>query len=215
MAKRKPISDITPWSYRTKTSPLHKLPAGIKLISLLVLSFAVFFPSIIVLACIVFILILLSFIADLRPWSLLKGSFPLFIFIFSILLFKAVEFSPLRFSFSGAKEGLIFCVRLAAVFSAGTLFFAVTTIDAIRKALTYFEKSLHLEKLRIGLALALMLGFLKRFFEVWEETTLAWKSRCGRRGLLQITTLIPSILEKMIVKAGDTAAAMESRGVSL
>ena len=209
----------TPWSYRKGTSLLHRLPAGYKLVFLLLLSLAAFFPgpeirSLAVLSGIAFILVILSFIAGIGPRELLRGSGPLFIIVLAVFVFQAVEFSPFRFNLAGLPESVIFCARIGAAFAAGTLLFAVTTPGEIKKSLSRAETILHLERLRLCLAISLMLGFLPRFFEIWEDINLAWKSRAGKKNLSRLVVLVPLAVERMMVKAAETAMALESRGGS-
>lgn len=207
---------LTPWSYRKGSSPLHKIGAGRKLAFLFFLSLAAFFPgseirSLAVLAGIVLIIAVLSVIAGIAPWTLLRGSGPLFIIVFAVFLFQGIDINPPGFSSEGIFTGAIFCIRIGAAFVAGSLLFAVTTITEIKKSITRLEAALHLEKIRIGLSISLMLAFLKRFFEIWEDINLAWKSRGGRRNLSHLIILAPLLLEKMMLKAAETASAMESR----
>jgi len=205
------MNNFTPWSYRKGSSLLHRLPAGLKLIFLLALSLAAFFPNLAVLASIAFTLILLSFVAGIGPRELLRGSRPLFFVILAVLLLQGIEFAPLRVNFEGLWEGIVFCLRIGVAYAAGTLLFAVTTTDEIRKSLSRLEAALHLKKLKLGLSISLMLGFIKRFFEIWEDINLAWKSRGGKRNLSRLIVLVPLAFEKMIVKAAETATALESR----
>jgi len=211
-------SQFTPWSYHKGSSKLHRLPAGIKLAFLFLLSLAAFFPgspgvNLALLSLIVLILIVLSFASGLGPLRLLRGSGPLFIVVLGVFLFQAFEFSPPGINLEGLRETAIFCVRIASAFAAGTLLFALTTAGEIRKSLSRLEAVLHLEKLRLGLGLSLMLGFLPRFFEIWEDVNLAWKSRGGGNKLSRPVTLIPLAVEKMMIKAAETASALESRGL--
>jgi biotin transport system permease protein len=67
---------------------------------------------------------------------------------------------------------------------------------------------------RFGLALSLMLGFLPRFFEVWEETNMACEARCTGGGIRRLLRVIPPVTERMIEKALDTALALEGRGLT-
>jgi len=207
----------SPWSYRKTHSPLHRLNAGFKLVFLLLLSLAAFFPgpelrSLVILSVIAIILIALSFAAGLGPRALLRGSAPLLFLVLAVFVFRGVEISPPGFNTEGLFESAIFLVRICAAFAAGTLLFAVTTPGEIRKSLSRLEASLNIEKLRIGLGLSLMLGFLSRFFLIWEDITLAWKSRGGKKNITRLVVLIPLVIEKMMVKAAETAMALESRG---
>ena len=210
-------SVLTPWSYRKGSSLLHRLPAAYKFAFLLLLSVPVFFPgpesqSLIILSVVILILVLFARAAGINPRELLRGSGPLFLLVLAVLLFQGIEFSPPGINFEGLAEGLIFCLRLGAAFAAGTLFFAVTTIGEIRKSLSGLETALHLQKLNIGLSIALMLGFLPEFFEIWEDVNLAWKSRAGKKSLSRLAILVPLAVERMMLRAADTALAMESRG---
>ena len=182
------------------------------------LSLAVFFPgteghSLIILLGIVIILVVLSLIAGILPWELLKGSGPLLLLVLAVFLLQGIEYSPFGFNLEGLRETAIFCIRIATAFAAGSLLFAITTTGEIRKSICRLEAAVHLEKLKIGISIALMLGFLSKFFEIWEDINLTWKSRAGRNNLKRLKTLIPLAIERMMVKAAETASAMESRGV--
>ncbi|MCL2381643.1 MAG: energy-coupling factor transporter transmembrane protein EcfT [Treponema sp.] len=206
-----------PWSYRKGATLLHRLPAGLKLSFLLLLSLAAFFPgdearSVTVLAAITLALVLLSFAAGIGPRALLRGSGPLVLFIAAIALVRGVELSPVGFNTEGLRESGIFAIRICAAFAAGSLLFAVTTPGELRKSLSRVESALRMEKLKLGMGISLMLGFLPRFFETWEDATLAWKSRGGKKNLSRLVILIPLAVEKMMLKAAETAQAMECRG---
>jgi len=217
-------SAVTPWSYlppagrhKKSSSLLYRLPAGFKLAFLMILSLASFFPgteaqSLVLLGVIAFILAALSFAAGVGPLALLRGSGPLLLVVFWAFLLQAVELSPFQINHSGLVQAIIFSLRIAAAFSAGTLLFAVTTPYEIRKSLSRLEKFLRIEKLNLSLYISLMLGFLPRFFEVWEDLRLAWKSRGGKNNLSLIVTLVPIAIEKMMRLAAETATAMEARG---
>ena len=213
-------SKATPWSYRKGASLLHRLPAGLKLIFLLLYSLAVFFPgptlvSFALICVIAFSLIFLSFISRIGPISLLRGSAPLFYIVLGTFFIQGIRFSPPGFNLEGIGESIIYCGRLGVVFAAGTLFFAVTTTGEIKKSLSHLESALHLEHLKLGLSISLMLGFLPRFFELWEDVNLAWKSRGGKKNLSCLASLVPLAVERIMIKAAETAAAMEARGVLL
>jgi biotin transport system permease protein len=60
-----------------------------------------------------------------------------------------------------------------------------------------------------------MLGFLPRFFEIWEEVNAAYQARAGKKGIPKMLLLIPLVTERMIEIAVETALALESRGVLL
>jgi biotin transport system permease protein len=67
----------------------------------------------------------------------------------------------------------------------------------------------------LSLSVSLMLGFLPRFFEVWEDAEAAYFARGGRKGFGELILLIPLVTERMIEAAAETASAMEARGIGL
>jgi energy-coupling factor transporter transmembrane protein EcfT len=131
----------------------------------------------------------------------------------------------------GLHQGLCFIVS----FAAGALLFSVTTMQELRDSLGRVEAAVVNRFLALGawfrggkappvkrraysgfaLGLSLMLGFLPRFFELWETANLACEARAGKQGLRRLIFLVPLTIERMMEQAGETAEALESRGFSL
>jgi biotin transport system permease protein len=139
---------------------------------------------------------------------------------------------------AGFIESVRFSLGILVSFASGALFFSVTTMTELKDALTRGERAalrpLHiiLKKMnlrgsggpvepgrtapgRLALGIALMLGFLPRFFLIWEAANLAYNGRAGKRGITRLILLIPLVTERMIQTAAETALAMEARGLSL
>jgi energy-coupling factor transporter transmembrane protein EcfT len=232
------IGKRAPYSYRPGDSVLHRLPAWVKLLALLGLSTAAFFAGFPALAAGVIITAAGAFSAGIRPWELLRGSKPLFIMIVCIIILRSVPNDLLAsnrmFNLSGCTEGLLFGGTILISFSAGALLFSVTTMTELLDSLSKIERTLcfplaailkktrssrtrrllpGLEQPRLSLGISLMLGFLPRFFEVWESVTAAYLARAGKRGVSQMLMVIPPVIEHLIAKAGETACALESRGL--
>jgi biotin transport system permease protein len=208
-----PKNSRTPWAYRKGKGFLYNIPAGLKIIFFLGLSLAIFIFDYLLLPIGIGIIILLSISAKIRPWELLRGSFPIVILVTGITIFQALEINPLMLKQDSLFDGLVLGLRMILSFSAGALLFSVTTMCEIRRSISVAEKFLHLEKLRISLAISLMLGFIPRFFVIWEDTELAWKGRGGKNGIRKIIVLIPIIMDRLMAKAAETAEALESRGI--
>jgi biotin transport system permease protein len=209
---------VSPYAYRPGTSLLHRAPPALKLLALLGISTAAFFFGLPAAAAAALLLCIAAISAGIRPWELLRGIRPLFIMLLLILLFRSlsfgpgfnpVGFDPVGFDPQGFAEALAFTGNVLVSFSAGALFFSVTTMTEIRESL----EAVRLRRLSLGISL--MLGFLPRFFEIWEGVRCAYEARGGKPGIPFMLGVIPRVTEKMIEIAGETAAALEARGISL
>jgi energy-coupling factor transporter transmembrane protein EcfT len=203
----------TPWAYRKGKGFLYTIPAGIKLIFFLGLSLAIFIFDYMFLPIGISIIILLSISVKIRPWELLRGSSSIILLITGITIFQSLEVNPFILKQDALFGSLVLGLRMILSFSAGALLFSVTTMCEIRRSLSVAEGFLRLEKLRISLAISLMLGFIPRFFVIWEVTELAWKARGGKNSIKKIVIIIPIIMDRLMEKAAETAEALESRGV--
>jgi energy-coupling factor transporter transmembrane protein EcfT len=249
-----------PWEYRSGRSCLHRLPAGLKLILLLVISIGCFSLGPPALAAAALAVSAGAAAAGRRPWELLRGSRSLAALLIFTGIIRTVQFpaqagteSPpagellgglftgqtppgVFFSGAGFAESLRFAGGILVSFAAGGLLFSVTTMAEIRNSLGRGEAAVlkplivmlkkinkppalrlarRLERPRLSLGIALMLGFLPRFFLIWENAGLAYKARMGKRGPAKLRLLIPLAVEEMIEAAAETAAALEARGLEL
>jgi biotin transport system permease protein len=157
----------TPWAYRKGKGFLYNIPAGPKLFFFLCLSLAIFIFDYLFLPIGISIIILLSTSAKIRPWELLRGSSSILFLVTGITIFQALQINPFLLKQDALFDGLVLGLRMILSFTAGALLFSVTTMCEIRCSLSAAEKFLHLEKLRISLAISLMLGFIPRFFVIW------------------------------------------------
>lgn len=216
---------LTPYAYRPGKTLLHRIPAGIKLAGLLLISLfsvASFFPGWSQ-GTAILLIIAGAVSAGIRPWELLRGSGPLITTALFVIALRSIRIGGaaqgVAFSASGFIGGVIFGAGLLLAFTAGSLLFAVTTMTELRESLAAAESFLRGSKKRkslsrLSLSIALMLGFLPRFFEIWDETDAAYQARAGKQGLRKILLLIPLITERMITAALETASAMEARGIT-
>ena len=244
----------TPWAYLAGNTPLHRCPAGIKLILLLLFSAASVWglPGAAGAAALI---LAGAFSAGLSPRALFAGSRPLVIMLLVFTAFRALSagsgipsvdagvFSmnaetlsvniemlfgsfTLRVDLPALQSGLFLSAGILVCFAAASLFFAVTTTTEIRHSLARAESFLTRpfsgkkrphnaaqKQGRLSLSLALMLGFLPRFFEYWENARLAALARGSKSDVRMIMAILPLVTERMIEAAAETAEALESRGL--
>jgi biotin transport system permease protein len=183
-------------------------------LALLILTTAAFTIGVWATLAAAIIVITASIIAGIHPWELLRGIKPLFFMLAIIIIFRSINFTPVSFNSPGCAEALLFTGNILVSFSAGSLLFSVTTMSELNESLGAAEKLLR-KRPRLSLGISLMLGFLPRFFEIWETANCAYRARSGKRGITSIITLIPLVTERMMESAAETAAALEARGASL
>ena len=226
---------MIPYRYRSGTSPLHRCPAGLKLLGLLAVSAGAFssIPGLVAAAALV---VTGALVAGIRPRELLRGSKMVLILAALSTLLRTLRFGTpdpnpgggrmnlpvpgAGYFQGGLHQGLCFIVS----FAAGALLFRVTTMQELRDSLGRAENALAnglpaMPRLfgagkgkapprkrralsRFSLGLSLMLGFLPRFFEIWETANLAFDARAGKRGIRRIVILVPLVTERMMETAG-------------
>jgi len=236
--KRVALKRATPFGYRQGRTPLHRMPAGLKLIFVIIIStFA--FASVYGLCVSALLLLIACVFGRIPPHVLLKGSKPLVILSLCVIILKTVNpqgegvvVSGLRVPYISVKgffEGLIAAPSLFVPFAAAALLFGVTTMRELRLSFASVEKGITCKFPRKGakaqrtqreedhipflsLGLSLMLGFIPRFFEMWDDANIACDSRSCKRGLRRIFLLLPLVTERMMEASSDTALALEARG---
>jgi biotin transport system permease protein len=185
------------------------------------------------------VIIAASVVARIPPWSLLNGAGPLVALAICVTLFKTFQpgaglttpelvignryipdlYIP-NVSAAGFVEGVIAGVRLLVSFAAAALLFATITMRELRRSLAVVEtKAAAVIRRgppagRLSLAICLMLGFIPRFFEVWEDMNCACEARSCKRGPRRLAIIIPLAAERLMEAAADTALALEARGNS-
>jgi biotin transport system permease protein len=220
-----------PFAFTGGASPLRRLPAGLKLIAMIVLSIAAF-GSVYGLGAAVLALLAASCCSRIPPHCLLKGSRPAVLLSLCVLLLRT--FSPSApgittpeiiignwylpdifipaVSAEGFIGGILTALRILVSFAAASLLFALTTMRELRHSLSSVEKRIT-GSIFFSLGISLMLGFIPRFFELWETMNLACEARLCRRGLCRLFIILPLVTERMMEAAADTAQAMENRGL--
>ncbi|MDR2793783.1 MAG: energy-coupling factor transporter transmembrane protein EcfT [Treponema sp.] len=209
------MAELTPYAYKAGNSFLHRLPAGLKLLCLLVISGAafVFFPFGLIFSF--FFVCAASFSAKIPVRYLYRGSGFILLMAMTMIVFRSISWEPLGFSYTGFREGLGFALGLLAAFAGCALFFSVTSMPELKESLDSLRPPIPALARLISyftLGMTLMLGFMPRFFEIWADAETAYKARAGRNGVNKLIFLMGVTLERMIQLAIETAAALEMRG---
>jgi len=196
---------VIPFRYRAGKTVLHRAPAGLKLLAVMALSTAAC-VSIYGLAAAMALILAAAIAARIPPWELLKGARTLALVSLCVILLN----------FRTPVIGLITALRIFVPFTAAALLFAVTTMRELRLSLGAWERRVRPHNFAFfSLGISLMLGFIPRFFELWETTNLACDARQHKRGPRRLLLLVPLVTERLMEAAADTAQALEARGLGL
>jgi len=198
----------TVFKYKTIKGVLHEIPALIKIIFLLPLSFfCMYLPSFWLGSGIVFT-VFMAFICGLTLHDQLTDFKPVFFYailiyglsVFSNLInnFRPMPVSQFLTVFIPNHEYLRITLRLALIVQISALFFRTTSQLEIR------------EVLRLE-TITLFLCFIPEIFKIWTSVNLAWKSRGGKDGFVKIKTLVFIIISLSFEKAAIKAKALEAR----
>jgi len=201
-------------SYSKSNSPIHRIPAGIKLLALVAVPITLQLTSEYVcysLMSLFLVLALLSgtgfrnFLRDLRP--IVVYSF----FIIAIDVLSYLIFDRNRAFITETSLRLIF--KLICAMEVTSVFFRTTSTFEIRETLQSVERVLTFGHTRytVSSTFTLFLSFLPQIFETWTALELAYKARGGRDGLGKVIRLLPLLIAMSIKKASTTYLALLNR----
>ncbi|QTQ11663.1 hypothetical protein HRI96_05265 [Treponema parvum] len=210
--RQRATTDFILYGYRIGNSFLHKIPAGIKLLAILVWSVCILYAP--AAACAAFFLILILFALKAEiPFSLLTADLTP-IFYYGILLYVTSALS--KKNFMPSLSDVIFCFRLLTMLMMSSILFRTTTPLELKSALEEIEifvrKKLRLKpKAEISVMFSYFLLFLPRIFTIWNDISRAYKARGGKNDIKKIFVLFPILISLSIHKAWNTALAAEAR----
>ncbi|AEJ19454.1 energy-coupling factor transporter transmembrane component T family protein [Gracilinema caldarium] len=202
------------FEYTPVAGPLHRLHPILKLAFMAGISLGALGQDTLVLILITFGVIIVARWGKIPIQKLFVGSKPLLVTTTIIILFSAVNLHPLNCDSKALYGGLRFLWAIGISFAAASLFFYTTKLTELREALETLENPLLRSQphyLRFSLLFTLTMGFIPRIFFEWSEAEDAWLARGGKKGLQMMILLIPSVLERLIMSAKETAHALELR----
>jgi len=198
------------FGYKTIKGPLHKVPAIIKLLLLLPLSFfCMSLPPfwlgagiiICVTASFIFGFSLREQLTDLKP----AFYYAVLMYILSVFTnfygnFRLMPFNDLYTLLIPRNEYLRITLRLALIVQISALVFRTTSALEIREAAR-------------SDMITVFLCFIPEIFRIWTSVNLAWKARGGKDGFGKIKTVVFALISLCFEKAALKSRALEARRV--
>jgi len=200
----------TVFKYKTIKGPLHKVPAIIKLLLLLPLSFFCMSLPPFRLAAGIILCVIVSFIFGLSFREQLTDLKPVFyyaILMYILSVFTNFSGNYILIPFNESIKALIprheylrITLRLALIVQISALVFRTTSALEIKEAVK-------------SEVITVFLCFIPEIFKIWTSVNLAWKARGGKDGIAKIKTVIFVLISLCFEKAALKAKALEARSV--
>jgi len=195
------------FKYKTIKGRLHKVPAIIKLLLLLPLSFFCMSLPSLWLGVGIISAVLIAFICGLSLQDQITDFKPAF--FYAVLMYALSVFSNLINNyrmpinqlltvFIPNLEYLRITLRLVLIVQISALLFRTTSPLEIR------------EVVRLEI-LSLFLSFIPEIFKIWTSVNMAWKARGGKEGFGKIKTLMFVLISLSFEKAAVKANALAAR----
>jgi biotin transport system permease protein len=199
------VIDNSVFKYKTKKGLLHKVPAGIKLLSLLPLSFFCLSLPLFWLGTGIVSAVIIAFICGLSVKDQITDFKPAFFYavlMYALSVFSNLFDTPNQFlnPFIPNLEYLRITLRLVLIVQVSALLFRTTSSLEIR------------EFVRLEI-ISLFLSFIPEIFKIWNSVNLAWKARGGKEGFGKIKTLMFILISLSFEKAALKARAIEARSI--
>jgi len=198
----------TVFKYKTVKGLLHKVPAVIKLLLLLPISFFCMALPPLWLTVGILSAVIIAFICGLSLHDQLTDFKPVIYYallmyalsVFSNLInnFRLMPINQFLTVFIPNYEYLQITLRLALIVQVSALIFRTTSSLEIR------------EVVRLEI-ISLFLSFIPEIFKIWTSVNLAWKARGGKEGFAKVKLLIFILISLSLEKASLKARAIEAR----
>ena len=202
------------FSYTKSRSLIHRIPAGIKLLLLLVTPFTLYLTPIYVCICLMALFALLALLSGTGFSRFLRELRTIVLYCIMIIMIDVL--SVLIFDRNRAvvtETSLYMILRLLCAMEATSIFFRTTSTFDISLTLQRIETAITFGRSRLVVSsmLSLFLSFLPRIFQSWNEINAAYMARGGRNGIRKAVRLLPVLITISIKKASTTYMALQNR----
>ena len=203
--------------YRKGNSILHRIPALIKLCTLIILTINIMFLPLPVICAGIILLVIPALLCGFSVKEQFADIKPALFYAFFLYLINVFgNLSSIGFTIGSIEDLLnlahpsyeygLYSLRLVLVMQLSALLFRTTTSIEIKEAICDveivirralrtlpFAKNISLGT-QFGTSAALMISFIPALFELWEKLNRAYRARGGKGGLKQFRVLIVALI---------------------
>lgn len=220
------MAEIDLFHYRAGRGFLHRYHTGFKLLSMIILTIAIFNGEIMALSFLslfIFSIFALEYYQSriMSPLALIKNTKRFLIFLIIIIFTRglmidgsALSFFPLL-SREGLTSGLLYSWKLLLLIVLGQTFISTTSPVKIHQAIFVILHPLPLINAgNTATMVSLTITFIPLIFDQYREIKDAYESRLGNNALnpvKKIYTLTLPLLQSTLLRVDEVTLAMESR----
>ena len=220
--------------YKTQPTILHKIPAWIKIILILVLAFVAFYLPVSV--CLIVYPLLLLFSAIVLKFSFSEIysdakptiAYVVLLYVATILLNLATHFSNLEYPvahwsdvYTGMSRIFIpnltylpLLAHLALSLEITSLVYRTTSHGQFKDGFSTIEAFItRKEATPVSDTLALALSFIPRISTFWNRLSRAWISRGGRDSVKKAFVLFPKLFHVAMREGYEKSLAIQNRSL--
>ncbi len=201
------------FSYTAARSPLHSIPAGLKLLVLLLTPVSIQLCPIWVCIALIALFPVLAAIGRIPAKDFLRDMKPIAVYCIMIISIDVLSFLLFHAQEVVTKNSLYMILKLFCAIEATSVFFRTTSTFEIRDTLQGIERAITFghSKLVFSSMFTLFLTFLPQIFANWSALDLAYRARGGRRGPIKAMVLLPLLVTMSLKRANTTYLALLNR----
>ena len=202
------------FSYVKRNSPVHRLPAGLKIILLFAIPITVSLTPLWVCLSVMGASLLMVLLARIPISFFLRDLRPIIWYCFMLCVIDLMSFFFFGTTDRAIRdETIALILRLLCAMEVTSVFFRTTSTFQIRESLMAAEKAITFghSSMVISGSFALFLSFLPSIFLTWSHLDQAYRARGGKAGIRKVVRLLPLWIAMSIRKAGTTWLALLNR----
>lgn len=221
--------ELSLFSFQPTSSPLVRVPAGVKLLALLFAIVSLFYTNLTVALALCPLLTLFSASMGFSLARQLKDFRPILTYLALYYLIAVVTNAIQSGTFSSrclipSRQIILSILRLLlSVQLASLLYKSTTTIQikfSLQKAESHLRSTLRSvpfigkkidTRASTTFSLTLVISFIPRIMSLWNQLEGSWRARGGKPGLSMVRTLLPQLLALAFQDAEDSWRAITSR----
>ena len=201
------------FSYSPVKSPIHSIPAILKILVLFAVPVTVYLCPIWVSIALIALLPLVALVGRIRIRDFVHDLKPIAIYCLMIVAIDVLSYLLFDAKEIVTQRSMYMILRLLCAIEVTSVFFRTTSTFEIRESLQSFEKAVTFghSSLVASSMFTLFLSFIPQIFATWSALDLSYRARSSKRGPKKAFVLLPLLISMSIKRASTTYLALLNR----